>query len=739
MKRTHAWWLIAASFLALILVAPFFSAAPLRHRLKRSLEFALSRPVRIEGETHFRLLPSPALLADKVVIGEDTAFSLEPFAYVEKLEVQPSLLGLLSGRFEVSRIRLTEPSVNLMRGANGWNVQSLGTPGLRPPEIEVRQGRLNFKQGDFKSAFYLTNVLLDLSAPSTQGDVKVFFTAEPARTDRGTQGFGNFAIRGQLHVPPGRIPELDLQTELQPSAIHAFNFFFGARGADFAGKLGAKARVQGPWTKARIVGGVQLDGLEPQSFLPFAGNNNRLAFEGSLDLPGQRLALDTVAGETLRARIRARDFFQQPKGALLLDLRQVDAVKLLEFVRAAKAKLPPGIATSGRFNAVVGYSWPSAEEVPAKGMIWFDQTRIDLPNQPSLQIHQANAVVDGSRWLLNSAEILVGDSESATMDASWDARNGQLQVRIATQLLSVKGLKSGLGLMIPAGGLPVLAAAQGGSWQGQLRYNRKEDSDPGLWSGLLNARNISVDLDGIPGPLEISSASILFDPNRVTLRRMRASWDGMEVEGDYSYFPDSAHPSDFNLTISETDASVVDRILHDAQRPPSGLLDRIRLRRSTIPDWLKNRNLSGVLRFKALNFAAGAFQPLVLRLDWRSTQLKAAISSANFSPHDATTSIQIKGRINMVLWQPSPEYKFHGEILNWPLEQSTANFDGDLKLASLGDNWLDSLDGEGTLLLTEPTQLLIKQGHATLEFPEPKRKTLVLASPYWPLTLPLEP
>lgn len=738
-KANRKWWIAAAVLLALVLAAPFFSAAPLRLGLQRSLESALSRPVRIEGETHFRFLPRPALLADNVVIGEDPAFSLEPFAYVSELEVQPAFFALLTGRFEVARIRLIEPSVNLMRGASGWNVQTLGAAGLRPPEVEVRKGRLNFKQGDWKSAFYLTNALVDLSAPNAQGDVKIFFSAEPARTDRGTQGFGNFAFRGQVHTLQGREPELDLDIELQPSAIHAFNFFFGARGADFVGKLAGKGRLKGPWTKARITGGLQLDGLEPQSFLPFVGKSNRLAFEGSIDFPGQRLALDTVGGETLRVRMRARDFFQQPKGAMLLDLRQVDAAKLLEFGHAANAKLPAGIAAKGRFNAVVGYSWPSPEDVPAKGMIWFDNTRVELPDQPSLEVHEARAIVEGSRWRLIPAEIRVGDSQSAIMEAAWDARNGKLSLSVATQLLSVKGLKSGLGLMLRASGLPVLENAQGGSWQGNVQYARAEDSDPGLWSGRLGVHNINVDLDGISGPLEISSASILFDSNRVALRRLRASWEDIDVEGDYAYYPDRVRPSEFNLTVAEADAASLDRLLHNAQRPPAGLLEKIRLRQSSVPDWLKSRNLAGTLNFKTLNFASGAFQPLTLRLDWRATKLRAVILRAGFAPHDTAIALQLKGRLETTFWQPTPGYLFRGEVLNWPLEQGSANFDGQLKLASLSETWLDGLDVDGAVSLPEPAQLLLRQGRATLEFTDARRKTVVLVPPYWPLVVPPEP
>ncbi|MCX6612691.1 MAG: AsmA family protein, partial [Acidobacteria bacterium] len=482
-------WLAGSVLLLTALALPFASASWVKQTLETSLQLALSRKVRIQGETRFRIFPTPAILADDVTISEDPAYSLEPFAYVTVLEVQPSVLALLSGRLEAARIRLTEPSVNLMRGPSGWNIQSIVSGNLRPPELEVRNGRLNFKQGNAKNAFYLTNALVDISAPTSQGDVKIFFSAEPARTDRGTQGFGKFSFRGEVHAPPGAVPDLDFDLELQPSSIHAFNFFFGARGVDFAGKLSGKGRLKGPWNKAAIEASLQFEGLAPQGFLPFIGKSNQLALAGSLDIPGQRFAHDTVGGESVHVRMRARDFFQSPKGALLLQLRDIELTKLIDLGREAQAKLPEGLTGKGKFNGVIGYAWPSKEEVPAKGMIHFADSSIEVPDQPGLMTPSATAVVEGSRWLLAPSEIRVGESQTANMSADWNARTGALQLDVATQLLSIKGLKSGLGLLLQASSLPLLSRAQGGSWQGNLHFDRTEDSDPGQWSGRLGVRN----------------------------------------------------------------------------------------------------------------------------------------------------------------------------------------------------------------------------------------------------------
>ncbi len=736
-------WLAGAILLAVSLALPYFSAGWVKQTLQSSLQLALSRQVRIQGETHFRIFPTPAILADDVTISEDPTYSLEPFAYVTVLEVQPSVLALLSGRLEAARIRLTEPSVNLMRGPIGWNIQSIVSGNLRPPEIEVRNGRLNFKQGNAKNAFYLTNALVDISAPTPQGDIKIFFSAEPARTDRGTQGFGKFSFRGEVHAPPSSIPDLDFDLELQPSSIHAFNFFFGARGVDFAGKLSGKGRLKGPWNKAAIQASLQFEGLAPQSFLPFIGKSNKLALAGSLDVPGQRFALDTVGDDAVRVRMRARDFFQSPKGALLLQLRDIELTKLIDLGREAKAKIPEGLTGKGNFNGVIGYAWPSTEEVPAKGMIRFADTSIEVPEQPGLMTPSATAVVEGSRWILAPSEIRVGDSQTAIMSADWNARTGALRLDVATQLLSIKGLKSGLGLLLQASSLPLLSRAQGGSWQGNVQFARTEDSDPGQWSGRLAVRNITVDLDGIPAPLDISTASIEFDPNRIAIKRMRAEWESVDLEGEVSYIPQTTRPIELNLMIGEASVSSLSRVLQAAQRPPSSLLEKMRLRRSSIPDWLRSRNLDGQIQFRALQFANGSFHPLNLKFSWRGAKLEAAIQAAEFSIPNQPGSIHLEGNLKTELWQPASSYQFEGTITNWPVDKTTAEWMGTIKTPSIDADWTDNLEGEAKLTLAEPAsepiKVLLQQGKYTLDFGEGNRKPVTLTPPYWPLTIPPEP
>lgn len=731
-------WLVALALIGAGLALPYFSAGFVRQQLQASLEASLSRQVRIQGETRFRVFPRPSIVADDVTISEDAAFSLEPFAYVTELEVQPGFLALLAGRIEVTRLRLTEPSVNLMRSDRGWNIQSLVSGKLRPPEVEVRNGRLNFKQGNSKSPFYLTNALVDLSAPTEQGDVKVFISAEPARTDRGPQGFGVVAVRGSVHIPRAAAPTLDFDVELQPSSLHAFNFFFGARGVDFAGKLAARGRLNGPWNDAQLDAALQFEGLEPKGFLPFTGRSNALKLSGKLDIPGQRFALDTVGGDQLRIRMRAHDFFQSPRGAMLIDLRNVELSKLQQFGREASAKLPEGLAVEGKFNGVIGYNWPSDEPVPAKGMIWFEGARVELPDQPRLEIPAASAIVEGSRWILAPAEIKVGESQTAVVRTDWNARTGALELDVATQLLSVRGLTTGLGLLLRASELPLLARASGGSWQGNLKYIRTDELDTGEWSGRLTVRNSAIALPGSGDELAVSTANVQFDPNRVQIRRMRAEWSAVEVEGDVSYFPATPRATEVNLTISQANISHLARLFAAAQRPPAGLLEKMRLRRAAMPEWLRERNVKGRVQIKSLGFANGALEPLTCTFEWVTDKFTASIEAADYVATNGSGELHAVGKFSTELWQPSVQYRWEGTISGWPVDKGTPlSIEGKFATTSLDAQWDDLLEGEGSITGAESGKLTVQQGRLALEAADARRRAL--APPYWPLTLPSEP
>jgi len=144
----------------------------LKARITNSISRAVARPADV-GSVQLRFLP-PGFDLQNVVIYEDPAFGAEPMLRAPEVTASVRLTSLLRGRLDISRLELTEPSLNLVRRADGrWNWEALlertahtplaptaklkseARPGF--PYIEASSGRINFKAGTEKKPYALLN------------------------------------------------------------------------------------------------------------------------------------------------------------------------------------------------------------------------------------------------------------------------------------------------------------------------------------------------------------------------------------------------------------------------------------------------------------------------------------------------------------------------------------------------------------------------------------------------------
>ncbi|HTZ76083.1 MAG TPA: AsmA-like C-terminal region-containing protein [Candidatus Aquilonibacter sp.] len=145
-----------------------------RKRLDARLQAAFGRPVRVDSYS-FSVWDGPTLEADGVRVGEDPRFGYEYFLRADSIAVRLRWLSLLRGRFELESLSLSGPTVNIVNDAAGdWNLAEwLGHPAapsaahvgpMRVPfvprfrEIDVDEGRINFKRGDEKLPFAFVDV-----------------------------------------------------------------------------------------------------------------------------------------------------------------------------------------------------------------------------------------------------------------------------------------------------------------------------------------------------------------------------------------------------------------------------------------------------------------------------------------------------------------------------------------------------------------------------------------------------
>jgi AsmA-like C-terminal region len=190
----------------------------LQKKLTARLESVFGRSVEV-GRYDFSLWGGPALQAQSVTFSDDPRFGYEYFLRAESLTVRLRWQSLFRGHLQLGTISLVNPSVNLVRNANGdWNVAewlpkpngaassgpSPTHPAVRFGRIEVDSGRINFKRVSEKLPFALVNVNGYLE-PDGQGRWTMNLEAVPTRAAVVLQQAGTIYVSGRVGGTSSRL------------------------------------------------------------------------------------------------------------------------------------------------------------------------------------------------------------------------------------------------------------------------------------------------------------------------------------------------------------------------------------------------------------------------------------------------------------------------------------------------------------------------------------------------------
>ena len=410
---------VVAALLAAGWYVPRISADHYRERVHAALEKALGRQVDI-GLVRFRLLPTPGLTIENVSIGEDPNIGAEPVAYVNTLLAVPRITSLFGGPLEFASVDLGDASVNLTRvdraqAGVSWNFTSLlRTEVLAAfPSVHMRGGRINFKQGDTKSLFYLLNTDVDLWPPeSAKGPWTLRVHAEPARTDRPQRGFGSFVVRGQW-LQSDRTATLDVK--LEKSELGDMLTLFNGYESGINGDVSGDAHLAGPLNRIGIAGRMNLSNLHGWSQVPPGGSGWRFAIGGAIDATGQAIDLNArVAGaqSPLALRYRVSDYLRRPRWGVTVTLDHFPLAPVPEIARNLGFAVPADFKFEGTADGAVGYSMP--EGVPRMdGKMNLAHSTVIVAGAPPLNIPSAELRFAGSAITLEATEITNESKETA--------------------------------------------------------------------------------------------------------------------------------------------------------------------------------------------------------------------------------------------------------------------------------------------------------------------------------------
>ena len=664
-RKTVVLGLVAAAAAVLIagLVAPLVDADRFGARVKSSLQAALGREVEI-GKVHLDVFNGPGFSVDNVVVHDDPAAGIEPLAYVESLEAVVSLKSFYTRRLEFSSLRLVNASVNLVRPERGhWNFLYLlsrtagaASARVRLPEIQVRSSRINFKLGDTKSIFYLADARLDATGPSSpDGEWRLRFEGEPARTDRGSQGFGRFTVRGRWQPGPqgGRI---DAALEVENSSISDLMRLVHGHDIGVHGRVSSRARFAGPLADVQITGRIEIGDFHRWDLLPPRGQGWPLDYRGKLDLQAETLQLETVppAGGTLPISLafRTTGFLSRPRWAALIKLDRLPFAPLPEVARHMGLALPDALTVAGDLTGVIGYTPDSG----LQGTVASGEASVAIPNTPPLEIETAHVRLDSEAAHLEPAVFKAREQTGAVEgDFSWTRQAWSARITAGSMDLGADTSGTLFGVV------PVLEQCTKGSWKGQLEY-RKDGDLTGRWTGAFRIENASVPVTGLAEPLEVANARVILTDDGAVIDHMAGRVGAIDFHGEYRYAAGATRPHQLRLTIPKLDAPELERVLLPSLRRDDTLLARaLRLGRVRVPEWLEARRAEAALEIGSTTVGDLALERVRTHVRWDGTTIEAGDLAARLG--DAA----ISGRMTINLRRSVPAYRLTARFrnLNW--------------------------------------------------------------------------
>ena len=215
-RRRQTVMMVVALLLVVLLLAitpPLLNVSRYQRRIVTSMSESLGRPVHLDNVT-LHLLPVPAFTLQNFVVSEDPAFGNEPTIRANEVVATLRLSSLWQQRVEFSSVKFEDPSINLVRSADGrWNLENVllhashvdtaptaqQRAGAAPrfPYIEATGGRINLKLGQEKMPFSLTDADFALWLPSPQV-WRVRLEGKPTRTDSNIGDPGTVWVEGSL-------------------------------------------------------------------------------------------------------------------------------------------------------------------------------------------------------------------------------------------------------------------------------------------------------------------------------------------------------------------------------------------------------------------------------------------------------------------------------------------------------------------------------------------------------------
>jgi AsmA protein len=219
---------------------------------------ALGREVKI-GNLELSLL-SGGVAATDVSVGDDPAFSKNPFLTAKSLEIGVEMWPLIMSReLKVTSLTVLEPQIQLIRSGTKWNFSSLGTTAAKKSaapaaaahavsvgKLRVEDGSVTVAQAGRKHTYEGVNVELSNFSPTSEF---------PFEVSAQTPGGGSLKLEGEA----GPISQVDvaatpLEADVEINGLNLTSSGFIAADSGIAGTVDFKGKIKSDGEKLRSEG-----------------------------------------------------------------------------------------------------------------------------------------------------------------------------------------------------------------------------------------------------------------------------------------------------------------------------------------------------------------------------------------------------------------------------------------------------------------------------------------------------
>lgn len=605
---------IVVSILLGIFLPPLINVNRYRANIASSISSAVGRPVTV-GHLELRLLPQPGFDLRNVEVGDDPSINPEYLLHADDVTAYLRLSSLWRGRLEIARLRLIDPSLNLVRAEDGrWNLETLlsrttqiptaPTAQAHPegarrrfPYIEATGGRINFKFGLEKKAFTFTDADFALWLAS-ENNWNMRLEARPFRVDTHVTDTGSVKMQGSFQRNSTlRYTPVKFSVDWRDGQLGQMTKLLTGRDPGWRGSTSVSVSAIGNPADLSITSDVQVDDFRRYDI--FGGGAMRLASHCTghyLGAEEKFTNLDCqgpVGGGTVQLwgtlqRLRA------PFYDLNIAGRNVALKSVMGFVRHAKRDLPEDLSAAGTADfafiarkaldpdaktlwsgggtsndlllhsqalgpdlAIGTLTYTIAPESPEKPKRTMRRAAMDSAPQ---QVQELNEF----RLAVTSFPLPLGTASSTAAEAVVTAAGFSIGISGDADLARALQVARALGIDTPrvaANGSAKLDIHVQGHWTGF--------EAPDL-TGTAQFKNVQADVPGIIESVQVNAASASIDGKTLSLQNVVANFaKGPNLTGSVSIprnCSDAPCPMTFTVHADELSPEQLNQLLNPKLR-----------------------------------------------------------------------------------------------------------------------------------------------------------------------------